>query len=224
MPYFLKTYNKTFAYHLCPKNGCTSIANMIIQADGNIELLKEDHKDFYRTHALAKPSNDNEQFAWPRVPDVVGWTYHNAEIKLAIKRDPVDRFISGYKNRVLYHKDISKTYHWLLKQFKNKTKHLPEVPSLDTFIKNFDTYWTNPWIASHFKSQTTFLGNKDYYTHVFDITELNKVKELLEEITNIKITVPHLQAGGNDIEVPITDENIKWIKKKYAIDYENGWC
>ena len=216
MPYFLKTYNKTLVYHLCPKNACTTVAHMLIQADGN-GYVNDKHKDFYNVHYLSKPNNNYEY-----------WTYCDAEIRLAIKRDPVKRFVSGYQNRILYHNDLNKDTYFdkeLEKDFKAwPTYNRSEDKTINEFIQNFDKYWENPWVQGHFKSQTTFLGKQDYYTHIFDISELDKVRELLSEVSGKEIILPCLQTGGDDIEFPITDENIKWIKEKYAIDYENGWC
>lgn len=217
MPYYFKNYKKTFVYYLCPKNGCTSIANMLIQADGNIKLLDEEAdnengKEFKSTHHLADPSTNED------------WAPCEAKIKLAVKRDPVERFISGFKNRILYHKDLIKTTHWLTGKFENLTSHLPEVPSMDTFIENFDTYWLNPWVAEHFQTQTHYLNKPNDYTHIFDVSELDEVRKLLEELSGKTIVLPYLQAGGNNRYLRFNREKINWIKEKYAIDYKNGWC
>ena len=69
---------------------------MLIQADGN-GYVNDTHKDYYIVHSLSNPNNNYEY-----------WTNCDAEIKLAVKRDPVKRFVSAYKNRIVYHDDLSK--------------------------------------------------------------------------------------------------------------------
>ncbi len=215
MPYFLKKYNKTLVYHLCPKNACTTIAHMLIQADGN-GYVNDTHKDYYIVHSLSNPNNNYEY-----------WTNCDAEIKLAVKRDPVKRFVSAYKNRIVYHDDLSKDEYFdkaLEKDFKPwPIYNRSSDKTINEFIQNFDKYWENPWVQGHFKSQTTFLGKQDYYTHIFDMSELDKVRDLIAEVSGKEIVLPCLQTGGNDISVDLSEDSIKWINDRYAEDYENGW-
>ncbi len=69
----------------------------------------------------------------------------DVDIKCCIIRDPVKRFISAYKNRILFHKDQG---------FKSHT--------VDMVLDKLEN---NNFENLHFLPQTYFLGNTlDYYS------------------------------------------------------------
>ncbi len=224
MPYFKKTYNHgipwdtdTLVYQLCPKNACTSVAHMLIQADGN-GYINDTHKDYETIHALSKPTSTRE-----------AWTHCQADVIFAIKRDPVERFVSAYRNRILYHNDLAKKDYFRKVIFRKKAIDPENIyirtnKDINEFIENFDMYWNNLWVQGHFKSQTVFMGHPKYYTHIFDMSELDEARKLISKVSGKDIVLPYLQTGGNDAKIDLSKDNIKWIKNRYKDDYENGWC
>ena len=59
--------------------------------------------------------------------------------RLIVVRDPVERFLSAYTNRVKYHHELSETY--LSETHPQLLKHnFSYEPEINDFIKNFDTY------------------------------------------------------------------------------------
>jgi len=103
----------------------------------------------------------------------------NVDYKSCIVREPLERFISAYKNRVLFHKD------------KNFYKH-----SVSEVIEKLENGNVE---NKHFLPQSFFLGNDLSY---FDIVgSLSNIKSFEEKINNFfgkKKVFPKLQVGGKE--------------------------
>ena len=131
---------------------------------------------------------------------------HDQKIRFCVIRDPVERFLSAFTNRILFHKK-------------------PNVDiTITDFIDNFNNLMQQKIYKDaqiHFTTQAHYIGkDPNLYTHIIDIKELNKLKILLENHTNTKLPDLHLQKSG-PIEKPIlTEDQVQWIKNKYSIDYE----
>ena len=125
----------------------------------------------------------------------------NVDYKSCIIREPLERFVSAYKNRVLFHKD------------KNFYEH-----SVSEVIEKLE----NGNIENkHFLPQSFFLGNDLSY---FDIVgNLSKIKSFEEKINNFfgqKKIFPKLQVGGKEYELSLSNEEKIKIRKIYEKDYE----
>jgi hypothetical protein len=136
-------------------------------------------------------------------------------IRYCIVRDPVKRFISTYKGLVSCGKyiepiDVTTFTQIIDKDIKVLKKKWPDK------IKNG---WNN--VKHHFESQVKFHGeDSSVFSHIFDINQMGEVKKMLEGYSGV--VLPKLQLNPtNDINPPqLTDDNIKWIKNRYAKDYE----
>lgn len=128
-------------------------------------------------------------------------------IRIVIKRDPVKRFISGYTNRVIHHRKIR------------------DVPDFDTFFDRFSYYYNSVAdIETHFRPQVQFFGkDKTIFTHIFDVSEMQQVKELFEDTYARKFPDLRLQQGGNTVKITPTKVQEDWIRKHYKDDYDAGW-
>lgn len=147
---------------------------------------------------------NKEHRPWPHT--VIGCSEFrptDSEIKICIVRDPVKRFVSGYTNRVLHYKEI------------------PYV-DFDQFLSNFDFYYKNySAITWHLSPQTRFLGkDSSYYTHVFNTSEINKVANLLGEMSGVSIQPEWEQTGGSDRKPILSESQIETIKNIYQEDYK----
>jgi hypothetical protein len=132
-------------------------------------------------------------------------TNHDQEVRFCIIRDPIDRFLSGFTNRILYHNDISISM------------------NMDEFIIYFDDIMQNPKFknaAHHFRPQVEFIGaNPNLYTHIFKLSEMGKIKTLLEQYCGFHLPHLHLQQSGGIQKPILTEKQIEWVKKRYEIDY-----
>jgi hypothetical protein len=124
----------------------------------------------------------------------------NVDYKSCIVREPLERFISAYKNRILFHKD---------KGFYNHS-----VTEVIEKLENGNIE------NKHFLPQSFFLGNDLSY---FDIVgSLSNIKSFEEKINNFfgeKKIFPQLQTGGKEEQLRLSPENKRRIIKIYSDDY-----
>ena len=179
---FMLLGDTTIAYHPTPKCACSSVKAML-----NYAKYKTSYEDFEELHKLYL----TRKF----VP------FEKACFKFCIVRDPVDRFISGYSNRVLFHKDI-------------------EPVSFDEFVRNFDLYFKNPMINHHFLPQVYYIGkNPNYYSKIFNIKDMAEVPKALAEMVGFEIPNFKEQTGGSDKKPTPSKEQVDFIRDFYKEDY-----
>lgn len=170
------------------------------------ENRKEGHNDielFLNKFAQQSLTKIHLTRNWKKEVPVV-----ESDYRFCIIRDPIDRFISAFANRVLFFKKIS------LKSGKPF--------DLETFISKFDYIQENSLdISVHFRPQYYYYGDLDKFHHVYKMNELDKLKKRLEEIFNTKLPSLHLQKSHNVIKPVLNENQIDWVKNKYSIDYDN---
>lgn len=133
-------------------------------------------------------------------------SYYNrlleCDIRIALWRDPVDKFISGY-NHILKHGYIKQ--------------------NLGGFLDNFVEYWQMDTVKDHCSSNTDRLGpDPSVFTHVVNYKEIDqKIIPLFEELSNKQI-VP-VKFRVQEHKKTVTINQIEIIKKIQYQDYINGW-
>lgn len=178
-----KAKNKLIQYCPTPKCGCTSTKVMI--------------------HKGIKGTIDYEDRIHNRVRTLPFEEKKIADIKFCIVRDPVDRFISSYTNRVCRHNDI-------------------EFVGLSKFIDKFyDVYYRlDKNMHHHFRPQVDFIGHKpSYYDRIFFLHEMPSVCEFLIELIGEPIELEKLQVVGAEKPTP-TESQIDFIRSFYEDDYK----
>ena len=192
-------YNNEIAYYKTPKCGTRTIL-------GWAALLKEpnliiEYPEWFQESRQGIEYKDIRQ----RIKKYTELT-HNQKIRFCVVRDPVERFVSAFTNRILFHKK-------------------PQVDlTIEQFIREFDRLLIQRVFADariHFTTQVNYIGrNPSLYTHIFNLKELYKLKELLENYTGIKLPNLHLQKSENTQKPVLNTQQIDWIKNRYKIDYE----
>jgi len=122
-------------------------------------------------------------------------------LKCCITRNPIKRFISAYKNRILFHKD---------EKFNNL--------SVDEVIEKLEC---GLFENIHFLTQSFFLGNNlDYFHIVADVENINIFETKINDFFGKKIKFPQIQKGGSEISLKLNITQIKKVKKIYEEDFE----
>lgn len=192
-------YNNEIAYYTTPKCGSrTILAWAALIKESN--LLNEHPEWFEESRVGVEYKEIRKRVKKLELPT------HNQKIRFCVVRDPVDRFVSGFTNRILFHRK-------------------PNVSiTIEEFIANIDTLLKDELFKDakmHFTTQTHYIGkNPNLFTHIFNIKELTKVKELFENYLNITLPDLHLQKNGRLQKPQLTEQQIQWIKNRYRIDYQ----
>ena len=121
--------------------------------------------------------------------------------KCCIVRDPLKRFISAYKNRVLFHKDVG---------FQNL--------NINEIIEKMEN---NSFDNRHFLPQTYWLGNNlKYFTIVSNISNIEIFINGVNNFFQNKVEFPRIQTGGNVENIELNNNQITKLKKIYSSDYD----
>ena len=195
-----KTSNKKLTYYPCPKNANTS-AKMFFAKHLNI-----DKHFLFLGDKIPQIEQTPDQYKGKQniigiIPSKQPFEKINVDIKCCIVRDPIKRFISAYKNRILYHRDI---------QFKDH--------SVDMILEKLEN---NNFENRHFLPQVYFLGEDlSYYTFWSTTEEIGFFAEKVNDFFSRKIIFPKIQTGGSDIKIKLTKSQTSKIEKIYAKDFK----
>lgn len=193
-------------YYSCPKNANSSVKQFLvehigysksfefIQDDTPEYILRENNYDFEKNIVSALPSKQ----PFIDLKDI----YPEYNLKtVCLTRDPLERFISAYKNRILWHKDI------------NFQDYSCEQVILNLEKGNFEN--------THFLPQVYFLGkNKYYYDLICEVKNIKVFENFVNNFFERDNTIPVIQRGGHDELIDLSSAQIERIKYIYKEDYE----
>ena len=169
-------------YYPIPKSGSSSIKFM---------LLALDRKE----GTLSDPDNDVHQHLATNYVDPSLPVYDGHKGKFTIVRDPLERLLSAYSNRiseagVLTRPTANKE---TLERFS-----LPVDPDLDTFILNIEKYCACSWeVRFHVASPRYFTGSSLFlFDRVFKFEQIDQVAAFLSSASGRTFEIPRLQSSG----------------------------
>lgn len=202
-PFFV-TNSPDIAYLRIPKCACTSIGNLLFQI--------EEGKPFEKASNEINKKGVHSYF-------LKNGTYHDVNIfgnhfKFTVIRDPIKRFISGYRNRVIYHNALLNLV---------EAKHIHKVPTLNEFALNLEFYFQrNLEIEHHFAPQEFYLnGDLSFLDAIYKIEDFAEVEKKLSQISKRTLTPVVSQTGGPEIK--LGDLNKRAFRKLidfYESDYK----
>ena len=196
---FKNAKGKTLVYYPCPKNANSSAKlfflkhlkledNFVFISD-KIPLYKQNNKHF-----------ENKKNLVNFLPSKQPFKKIKADLKCCIIRDPVKRFVSSYKNRILYHQDT---------EFHNH--------SIDMILLKLEK---NIFENKHFLPQIFFLGEDlSYYDCCANVNDIKKFELFINSFFEKNIDFPKIQTGGKEQSIFLNDKQIKRIKLIYKEDY-----
>lgn len=187
---------------LCPKNGMSTIKELFRRHKGHTEYVGRS----YRYDAVKR---EGDQLDLP---------FRKNSYRIAIRRDPVDRFKSACE--------------YILQNRANHIKNgrgndLPEIElELEAVISRMEMSTLQ---NNHFYTQSWYLGQPADYDMVFNINEMGKLISFLNESCELGFhdNIHKLQMNETKLKMyndAITPIQMLRIKKLYAKDYNNGWC
>lgn len=139
-----------------------------------------------------------------------------AGIRVALVRDPVRRFTSFYKNRILF-KGAADVH-----QFDRlANQQMRSTPTPSYLIKNLDDYRKLvPTIDHHAARQVEFLGRDlSYYDYVFAANSVPAFEAFMSGLAGHDVRLPHQQVSGSkDVSLPWLTR--RTVKRYYGEDYE----
>jgi len=209
MPIVLRKYN--VAYFPVPKVACTSIKHLFffLEHGRNFENFIDSAGIKRHIHNSWHPTLSSSRDDWSCAANM-----H----RIVIVRDPVDRFISAYRNRVLFHKELSET---TVDIEKSQILGVRPDPDLNEFIDSLELYRAlSPVIRHHTHPQTCFIGHTmDYFSKVYRFEELDRLASDLCERTGLPVVLPHKQKGIGGELPSISSKRIEKILEFYSGDY-----
>lgn len=200
------------AFFSVPKAACTSIKEMLFQVENGFGFRP------FRANGETKHIHNA---AYPTIP--FAQINHEALadfLRLAVVRDPVNRVISCYANRVVHYHELSDRHippHYLGLGAKPN-------PTLEEFVERLELYRRcSPSIHHHSEPLTTFLGTDASYFHrLFGMAQLEELTQLLSDRVGIELALPKLQIDGPKYEATdLSGPSLKRIKAGYAADYQH---
>ena len=223
-------FNNDIDIRLCPKNGSSSLR----------EAWMSSYFGGQKSYGHGPSSKDRHTLVMQN-QDIWDQPFRKGSYRIAVKRDPVERFIST----VLYLAESTKhpNYFKLKKSYTDLTS--VNLDNIESIIEAFENQILRD---EHFFTQSYFMGHPNDYDKVYYLTELpqlllwlekkvfkfqtttlwfEKLKYSIADISH-KNPVPfrHLwenKAKYTDQRVQLTIEQTKRIVKLYAKDYANGW-
>lgn len=177
-------------FYLCPKCATHTIRYAKYKFDGGSDQVSDfkNQDDSYKVLVLGSKSILNYSFE------------REDSIKVAVKRNPVERFLSGLHefNRRYYKESID----GVLDKLQSSIDENTSLNSID--------FWT----------QTYFYGDPKKFDHIINP---NQVSSLIKKVTGVDLGRIH-KGQTNVAHTTPTDEQIFRIKEMYANDYDNGYC
>jgi hypothetical protein len=208
---------KKIAYVPIPKNACTSLKMFFYDLKHNVELKEHFTKIHGRFDYWAidfdRFSEDREYF------------------KFIVIRDPLERFVSAYNNRVKMYRELSKG--WFTTNYANadtflkafEDRSLSFDPDIDEFARRIEDYVElNHTIRHHFIPQHNFFhGRPEVFDRVYNIRQLSELARDLETRIGQPVSFRNVQET-KDVQNParLSDLNeaaLSHIKDFYREDY-----
>lgn len=161
-----------------------------------------------------------DRYHWAmKFQDIWDQPFRRGSYRIAIKRDPVERFISA----VSYLDNVKLEPRYT----KNKKSYIDltnvNKDDIDSVLDAFDNQTLRD---EHFFSQSYFMGHPNDYDKVYDISEMSELLIWLTKKCKPKKPIENTwqnKTKNTDSRIELTDKQTMRVIKLYAKDYANGW-
>ena len=202
---FNNSKNKSLVFYQCPKNANSSAKLFFakhIGVDQKLFFIEDKiPRHCVKEHKALESQHKDKINLINFFPNYQKFGKVNCDIKCCITRNPLKRFVSSYKNRILFHKD---------KEFNNL--------SVNEILEKLEY---GLFENTHFLPQSFFLGNNlDYFNIVADVENINLFEKKVNNFFGKEIKFPKIQKGGSKFNVNLNMTQLEKVKKIYEIDFE----
>lgn len=138
--------------------------------------------------------------------------------RVAVIRDPIERLISAYRNRVRHHRELA---HERAPARFAETGLAPD-PDLGTFVDRLEDYADlSASIHHHTRPMVDFLGTDPaWFSEIYTLAELDRFLADMRARTGQPLTLPHVQTGGPKLDMDaLTPAQRRKLRGFYAADY-----
>jgi len=190
----IEVKNTDLVYFPVPKVASTTLKQFIYEVNHGEPYRDQQDTDADRSKHIHTHDRAFEAIAF----DNVELASIAQKRRVAVVRDPIERILSAYSNRVLFHGELSPS------SIDTKSAELlgvPANPSLSEFIQYLSEYreLSRP-IAHHTDLQKTFLGSDPgYFEEIFPIERLPNLADLINKAAGTNVDIGHAQRSKKKI-------------------------
>jgi hypothetical protein len=197
----------SIGYQPIPKVACTSIKEALFRAATGLPF----------SPAHGEGADHVHRYFDLRMRDVSA-----ASFRFLVVRDPIKRFLSAFGNRVLHHKELSRSY--VERQTLTPALDLesfPFDPDLARFVDQFELYRRIPTINHHFRPISEFSAPLSAFDKVYPFEALDELVAELQRRTGVPMSLPHSQRGGPKLQASdLSPRVFGKLVEIFADDYE----
>ena len=193
------------AYFPIPKCACSSVKTVFYQLKFGREFDPKRYNDVGYIHRIF------QSFKFERSFSEVPSEYQ----KIAVVRDPIERFLSAFYNRVVAREsdraaEFAKAGVALPRDVNDLVNRLEECRSVSQDIHR------------HTLPMAFFLGSDaSYFTRLFYVSELDNMLSWLEDLSGRKLTLPHMmRSDGGKRSDELSDPSRDILREFYSEDYK----
>lgn len=209
MSVFIKKHS--VSYYPAPKCACTSLKHLAFKLENDF-----DFRIFHINGVMMHIHSLYASLGFDRSRSLDTPTH----ARITVVRDPIDRFLSAYGNRVLHHNELSEAR---IRDGGSKLDLKPR-PDLGELVDNLENYrLADVSIKHHTDPLTYFLGTDPaYYDRIFALHQIHDLVKWLEGRTGGPLVLAHEQRGGKKFHrSDLSSAQIARLQQFYAADYES---
>ena len=183
-----------FVYFPVPKVGCTALKLAIMQHNNPRKYARAE-RHVERVHGWRGYRTPPWAWEWRT------WVRPRSMRAFCIIRDPIDRFVSGYRNRIAYWRDLGE-----------------QMPDINDFALHLEDHCkADNHIRHHFMPMVEFTGrDPSFYDRVFLLEEIG----LIPDYVGVPLTISRAQEGGPKMtRADLSEEALAHLETFYAEDY-----